>query len=138
MKGQELYRDKTNAKLAGVCAGLARYFNMELWLVRILMFSGLILVPNVTLLGYLAGWMILGTKPAATARIVGGEKLSDEVIVEPKVPELKETVWQAGESSSIVIAELDKTFESLKYRIRGIEKCVTSKDFSLHTQFNRL
>lgn len=138
MKGQELYRDKTNAKLAGVCAGLARYFNMELWLVRILMFSGLILVPNVTLLGYLVGWMILGTKPAATARIVGGEKLSDEVIVEPKVPELKETVWQAGESSSIVIAELDKTFESLEHRIQGIEKCVTSKDFSLHTQFNRL
>lgn len=138
MKGQELYRDKTNAKLAGVCAGLARYFNMELWLVRILMFSGLILVPNVTLLGYLAGWMILGTKPAATARIVGGEKLSDDVIAEAKVPELKETVWQAGESSSIVISELDKTFKSLELRIQGVEKCVTSKDFSLHTQFNRL
>ncbi|GAL11122.1 phage shock protein C [Vibrio astriarenae] len=33
---KELYRDPINGKLTGVCAGLANYFSVEVWLVRII------------------------------------------------------------------------------------------------------
>ena len=40
---RELYRDPKRGKLAGVCAGLSDYFNMELWLVRILCITAVLL-----------------------------------------------------------------------------------------------
>jgi phage shock protein C len=40
---KELYRDPKRGKIAGVCAGLSDYFNMELWLVRILFITAVLL-----------------------------------------------------------------------------------------------
>ena len=40
---KELYRDPKRGKIAGVCAGLSDYFNMELWLVRILFVTATLL-----------------------------------------------------------------------------------------------
>ncbi|MEZ8138402.1 PspC domain-containing protein, partial [Vibrio splendidus] len=40
---RELYRDPINGKLSGVCAGLANYFGLEVWLVRILVISAALL-----------------------------------------------------------------------------------------------
>ncbi|MBO5771649.1 MAG: PspC domain-containing protein [Alistipes sp.] len=39
---RRLYRDMSNSKLGGVCAGLARYFNMDPSIVRLLLFVPLI------------------------------------------------------------------------------------------------
>ncbi|WP_133152586.1 PspC domain-containing protein, partial [Vibrio sp. 10N.261.52.A1] len=36
---RDLYRDPINGKLSGVCAGLANYFGLEVWLVRIMVIS---------------------------------------------------------------------------------------------------
>ena len=32
---KELYRDTRNGKIGGVCAGIAQYFGIEPWIVRI-------------------------------------------------------------------------------------------------------
>ncbi|MDN3683486.1 PspC domain-containing protein [Vibrio sinaloensis] len=43
MSNKELYRDTVNGKITGVCAGLANYFGLETWLVRILVISAALL-----------------------------------------------------------------------------------------------
>lgn len=43
MSKRELYRDPYNGKIAGVCAGLANYFGLEVWLVRILVITAALL-----------------------------------------------------------------------------------------------
>ncbi len=40
---RELFRDAERGKIAGVCAGISDYFNMELWLVRILVVTAVLL-----------------------------------------------------------------------------------------------
>lgn len=40
---RDLYRDPINGKLSGVCAGLANYFGLEVWLVRIMVISAALL-----------------------------------------------------------------------------------------------
>ena len=40
---RQLYRDPVNGKISGVCAGLANYFSIEVWLVRILVISAAVL-----------------------------------------------------------------------------------------------
>ena len=134
-----LCRDTSKGKIFGVCAGLANHLGWELWLVRIVMFSGLVLQANIFLIGYIVAYFILDPCPSTNTRIVGGEvSRNDKDVESTSVPNLKEQVWQAGESSSIVLSELEKSFDSIETRIRSVEKVVTSKEFSLHTEFNKL
>lgn len=59
-----LYRDPVNGKLGGVCAGLAEYFGMETWLVRILAVSAFLLgVGFFATVAYIAAWLMLDKMP---------------------------------------------------------------------------
>ena len=58
-----LRRDPSKGKIAGVCAGIAEYFGMEIWLVRILILTGFfLLAPPFFFVGYIAAWFILEKK----------------------------------------------------------------------------
>ena len=51
--GNSLYRDTENGRIAGVCAGIAEYFKIETWLVRILTVTAFFLMPVSHQLQYL-------------------------------------------------------------------------------------
>jgi phage shock protein C len=53
-----LMLDKGNRKIAGVCAGFARYFGIDVALMRIL-WLGIALGTGIGFLVYLAAWIIL-------------------------------------------------------------------------------
>jgi phage shock protein PspC (stress-responsive transcriptional regulator) len=58
-----------DAKIAGVCAGIADYFGWELWLVRVVALASLLLgfggfLPVL----YIVGWIVLEKKSVAEAR----------------------------------------------------------------------
>jgi phage shock protein PspC (stress-responsive transcriptional regulator) len=50
--------DKTNKKIAGVCAGVARYFEVDVTLVRALWLA-IAVTTGVGFLAYLAAWIII-------------------------------------------------------------------------------
>ncbi|HEY1336914.1 MAG TPA: PspC domain-containing protein [Bryobacteraceae bacterium] len=53
-----LLLDKRNKKIAGVCAGFARYFDVDVTLVRVLWLA-FALTTGVGFLAYLAAWLIM-------------------------------------------------------------------------------
>ena len=55
---ERLMLDKQNKKIAGVCAGIARYFQVDVVLVRII-FLVLALYPGIGLIGYLVAWIVM-------------------------------------------------------------------------------
>jgi phage shock protein C len=59
---RRLYCSRTNRKLAGVCGGLAQYFNTEATLIRIL-FVVLALLGGPGLVIYLVMWIIVPVEP---------------------------------------------------------------------------
>jgi phage shock protein C len=59
---RKLYRSKTNRKLAGVCGGLAQYFNIDATLIRVL-FVLLAVLGGSGLVLYLAMWIIVPKEP---------------------------------------------------------------------------
>jgi phage shock protein C len=59
---RKLYRSKTDRKVAGVCGGLAQYFNIDPTLIRVL-FVVLAILGGSGLLLYLALWIIVPTEP---------------------------------------------------------------------------
>ena len=59
---RKLYRSRTNRKLAGVCGGLAQYFNVDATLIRVL-FVLLAVLGGSGLVLYVAMWIIVPNEP---------------------------------------------------------------------------
>ncbi len=57
-KGKQLRRSHKDRVLAGVCAGLADYFGIDVYIVR-LVFAGLAILGGTGILLYLVAWLIL-------------------------------------------------------------------------------
>jgi phage shock protein PspC (stress-responsive transcriptional regulator) len=69
---KRLYRTKTEKKIAGVCAGLGEYFNVDPVLIRLIMVL-LVFAYGIGILAYIVGWIIIPEKPVE-ANLNKGEK----------------------------------------------------------------
>jgi phage shock protein C len=152
-----LYRDPEKGKVAGVCAGIAEYFGIETWLVRILTVTGFFLLAGpFVLVAYVAAWFILEKKtssgfarpksqrPAYRSNGKGWHNapqhenvVSEHDDIEAKV-EVKAKVWQAGEPPKQAFTTIKAQFEHLEERLRGMESYVTSAEFQLNREISRL
>jgi phage shock protein C len=152
-----LYRDPDKGKVAGVCAGIAEYFGLEKWLVRILTVTGFFLLAGpFVLVAYVAAWFILEKKPSAgftkpksqrPAHRASGkgwhnvpqtqQTNSEQDDIEAKV-EVKAKVWQAGEPPKQAFTTIKSQFEHLETRLRSMESYVTSAEFQLNREISRL
>lgn len=54
-----LMLDKRNKKIAGVCAGFARYFDLDVVLVRVLWLTAALCSGGLGFLAYLAAWIVI-------------------------------------------------------------------------------
>src|ERR1700760_141072 len=62
---RKLYRDEYHKKIAGVCAGLAEYFNVDVTVVRLLFVLTLVFHGSGGLI-YIIFWIVLPKKPFLT------------------------------------------------------------------------
>jgi phage shock protein C len=148
-----LHRDPSKGKIAGVCAGIAEYFGMEIWLVRILTLTGFfLLAPPFFFVSYIAAWFILEKKPRGLVarprdqeyvtsshhnKVQGkgwhnlSEDESEKVVVKSKV-------WQAGEPPKQAFIDIKQRFEKNETRLRKMETYVTSTEFQLNRELSKL
>ena len=63
---RRLYRSRTDRKLAGVCGGLAQYFNTDVTLLRVL-FVVLAVLGGPGLVIYLLMWILVPEEPLGAA-----------------------------------------------------------------------
>ena len=59
---RKLYRSTTNRQVAGVCGGLAEYFNLDATLIRVL-FIVLAVLGGSGVILYVAMWIIVPKQP---------------------------------------------------------------------------
>ena len=141
----ELYRNASQGKIAGVCAGLADYFGWETWFVRILVVSGVLLGMGWFIVIYIAAWFILDKKPGALNKKKqqtqsqysaelnqSNDNLSSESI------KVKSRIWQAGEPPKQAFHDIRRKFKSLEKELRQMEHYVTSPEFTVSREINKL
>ena len=154
-----LYRDSQNGKIAGVCAGVADYFGIEIWLVRILTLTAFFLLAGpFVIVTYVAAWFILDRKPTGTdaegqgaykgrntyvpsavsaSGEYAGKGWKNSGATESKI-EVKSRVWQAGEPPRQAFFDIQQRFRTAENRLRKLETYVTSKEFQLNREISRL
>jgi phage shock protein C len=148
-----LHRDTNRGKIAGVCAGLAEYFGMEIWMVRILILTGFfLLAPPFFFVGYVAAWFILEKKPrglpansrdesATTTSYrnkIKGKGWHNESEVGSEKVVVKSKVWQAGEPPKQAFIDIKQRFAKNESRLRKMETYVTSSEFQLNRELSKL
>lgn len=144
----ELYRNPSNGKIAGVCAGIADYFGWETWLVRILVVSGVLFGMPFLILGYVAAWFILDKTPkgqvkqskyqrAGKSKYSQDESASEYEQVKESI-KVKARVWQSGEPPKQAFHDIRRKFSSLEKQLQAIEHYVTSSEFTVAREINKL
>jgi phage shock protein C len=58
----KLYKDSTHSKISGVCAGLARHWNVPRLLVRLVAIVCLITLPTVTAIAYITATLLIPSR----------------------------------------------------------------------------
>lgn len=151
----ELYRNPAQGKIAGVCAGIADYFGWETWLVRILVVSGVLFGMPFLILGYIAAWFILDKNPkipnkkaqakyhrAEASRHYQSERTQEErdyqYVQANESIKVKARVWQSGEPPKQAFHDIRRKFGSLERQLQGIEQYVTSSEFTVAREINKL
>jgi len=130
MSSKELYRDPINGKISGVCAGIANYFKVEAWLVRIVVIS-------VTLLG---GWFIVFLAYIAMSLMLENQPVSSEQsdYGYEQAHVLKQRPWKQGESPNQLIKNVQNDMMHMESAVRSIEAYVTSEAYKVNKAFKNL
>ena len=168
-RGHDLYRIPQEGRIAGVCAGVAEYFNLETWLVRIIVVCGVLFSGFFFVIAYVALWFVLDKKsvfedsPRSRSkfdtssrderRAVRKEKLKkswnefDEKVrshfddrpdFASKPIGVKQKVWQAGEPPAQAFRDISNQFSDLEKRLQSLESYVTSPEFTVSREIDRL
>lgn len=145
----ELFRIPSQGKIAGVCAGIADYFGWETWLVRILVVSGVLLGMGWFVVIYIAAWFILDKKQGhidASARkgranftsANQSENHDSAPDITNESIKVKSRIWQAGEPPRQAFHDIRRKFQSLEKQLRAMERYVTSPEFTVSREINKL
>ncbi|MGF1640418.1 MAG: envelope stress response membrane protein PspC [Rhodospirillales bacterium] len=117
-----LYRNPRDGVLFGVCAGIADYFGVRRWVVRVLWIGGLMMFPPPAILGYFILAVVLPRAPEHLYETKDAEHFWRDVRVDP------------GRKFS----QLRHRFRELEHRLRAMEAYVTSEAYRVHRKINDL
>ena len=118
-----LYKNKQNAVISGVCAGLADYFNSDVVIVRVAAILLLIFATPVTLVGYIVAAVVMPRRPEPM------RPTSDE----------EDQFWRGvSRRPKVTFSNLKYRFRDMDERLADIERVVTSDEWKLRRQFREI
>jgi len=117
-----LYRDPDNGMMMGVCAGIADYFGIARWMVRVGAVILLFAFTFMTVIAYFALGYILKPKPTDLYIDAEEERFWRNTRVDPKR----------------TVGDLQSKYRHIEKRIRDAEAFVTSSEFKLRRDFRGL
>jgi phage shock protein C len=117
-----LYRDPDNGVMMGVCAGIADYFGIARWIVRVGAIVLLFAFTFMTVIVYFGLGLALKPKPLDLYANADEERFWRDARVDPKR----------------TVGDLQSKYRAIEKRIRDAEAFVTSSEFKLRRDFKHL
>jgi phage shock protein C len=147
--GMNLYRNTTDGKIAGVCAGLADHWDVAHWVVRLTWVGAFLFTGTLALWVYLASWILMTPRPtrwSASGERTGGRDVEaqyEDVSVEMEYDERHHDyrprkVFRYTDSSSERLKRARERLDATLERVKDMESYVTSRQFELNKEFSRL
>jgi len=146
---RRLHKNPDKAKLCGVCAGLAEYFDLEIWVVRLIavsffLFSG----GGGAVIAYFVACFIMDPKPGSVSNkgCFGREKRRNENVNDSTDPNSEERrykasvkdVWKKGKAPTETLQKVENSFATMESKLQAMESYVTSKQYQLEKEFEKM
>lgn len=128
---RDLYREPRRGWIAGVCAGLARYYEVEPWVARVVALSLFIFIPAV-FWAYVAAIFLLARRPR-DADLRGEHPSPQQASAASPAPELGPRFAPRHGVRTVRVR-----FRDLELRLRRMESYVTSREFTLTRELSEL
>lgn len=143
--GMNLYRNTRDGKIAGICAGLADYWDIAPWVMRLMWVTAFLFTGTLALWVYLAGWILLSPRPSRWTA-AGGEDAAmryGEAAVEMEYDERyhdyrPRKVFRYTDSSSVRLKRARERLDAALNRVQAMESYVTSRQYELNKEFSKL
>lgn len=135
---RELFRDPSRGKICGVCAGIADYFGLEVWVVRIIAVTALIFFQFPIFISYIIAYFVLEPKPGTGKADRGNVSRGKVREHSDDASATVQQVWKKGRIPGQTLKNLNRRFKSLENRLQLTETYVTSKQFELRKEFQEL
>jgi len=121
---RNLYRNKQNGKIAGVCAGFADYFDIPNWLARLIFVSLVIFTFQIALIGYVVAIFLIDKRPYSQS--------------EGKQTRHEHKVFNYNKPASSRLQEIRDRLKRLNEQVGSMENYVTSKKYHTRNELNDL
>ena len=130
-----LCRDRENGKLLGVCAGIASYYGLETWVVRLIALTGLVFLTSVTLVGYFVAALLMDPSPL------------HKRMPRARPPRRRRRERSRGKDDSPEayswiprqrLRDVSAEFDQMELKLRRMETHVTSGHYQLHRELAEL
>ena len=149
LRTRSLYRDRQNGIICGICAGIALYFGVERFVVRLIVIAGLIFgLAGVIIPAYIILYFVLeDVSKAGRSRereSARGSSRSDSDsdqdtrYEDESLDESSDRSHVHDQPPRIALRSVRATMQSLELRMRRIERFVTSSNYELNKELHKL
>jgi len=125
--GMNLYRNKREGKIGGVCAGLADHFEFAPWVVRLVFLGALLFFQSLAVLAYIVACVMIAPRPKKER----GYRRSPKD--RPRQERKNMFNYSPSPASSLHRAQ-DRLSATLR-RVEDMEAYVTSRHYKLNKEF---
>lgn len=125
-----LYRSRKNVWIGGVCSGIANYLGIRTVIVRALTLVSLFVLGGVTVWGYVILWIILDKEPKRRRQSATASSTADVGHMD--------SMYEETRATPLDMDTCAQTLKAAERRLRNVEAYMTSKQFRLHCEINRI
>jgi phage shock protein C len=130
---RKLYRDRRRRKIGGVCAGIARYYGMEPWVIRLIAVTGLLFFPSIVFPAYWIAYFVMGNPPRHGRSEVPRNGRHGRRDHRSPAPELG-----PRRSPRYSLRNVQADLTEVELRLRRMETHVTSGQYELQRELNKI
>lgn len=126
--GMNLYRNKKEGKIGGVCAGLADHFDFAPWVVRLVFLGALLFFQSLAVIAYIAACVVLSPRPKG---------MRDGYEAKERHSERRErkNMFKYSPSPSSSLRRAQERLNETVRKVEDMEAYVTSRHFKLNKEF---
>ena len=135
--GIGLYRHSSDGWFGGVCAGLAEYWKLPIWVTRFSAFALFLFTGSTIFWFYIAAWILISKRSSRW----GGEAYEGEVIKDSDEDRQEYRTSSAFPYSEAPSARMAKVYDRVREaerKIAAMERYVTSSCYDSDKEFSEL
>ena len=158
--GMGLYRNRREGKICGVAAGIADYWDVADWVVRLMFVGAFLFTGTLAIWAYVAGCILLSPRPEDRSRGRRAQQDEQTAYAAEPTPESRSAnedafgpemeyderyhdyrprrMFRYSESASVRLARARERLDAAVRRVENMESYVTSRRFKLDREFSRL